>query len=82
MESQLPEGFLMTVSQEPEPSELVVLRNRLKAMIHWRDRLATELAKVDAEITADAGTFRTLNGDLVRPTLDQLRRMLFDDGKG
>jgi len=64
---------------EPEPDELATLRRSLREAIRWRDRLASELAKVDAEIATDAGTFRTLNGDLVRPTLDQLRRMLFEE---
>jgi hypothetical protein len=58
--------------------ELVDLRNRLKAMVHWRDCLAAQMAIADAEIAADARTFATLSGDFVKPTLDQLRRMLFD----
>ena len=70
---------MATQVPEPEPVELANLRRSLREAIRWRDRLASELAKVDAEIATDAGTFRTLNGDLVRPTLDQLRRMLFEE---
>ena len=59
--------------------DLETLKRRLRAVIHWRDRLAAELAKLDAELAQDARTFRTLNGDLVAPTLEQMRRMLFDE---
>jgi len=73
MASQLPE----------EPVELATLRKRLKFTVGYRDKLATHLAEVEAEIAADARAFATLNGDFVRPTLEQLRRMLFDEnGKG
>ena len=70
------------MASEPDDAvaaELAGLKRRIRATIHWRDKLAFELAKVDAELAADARTFRTLNGDLVAPTLPQLRRMLFDE---
>jgi len=63
----------------PMDDDLETLKRRLRAVIHWRDRLAAELAKLDAELAQDARTFRTLNGDLVAPTLEQMRRMLFDE---
>jgi hypothetical protein len=69
MESQLPEGS----------EEMARLRKRLKDAIRWRDQLDRALRRAEAEIFADARTFATLNGDFVRPTLEQLRRMLFDD---
>lgn len=70
MASQLP--------GQPDRVELDDLRNRLKSAIQWRDVLANHLAKVEAEIAADARAFATLNGDFVRPTIDQLRRTLFE----
>ena len=67
------------LGDRPTDDDLEALKRRLRAVIQWRDRLAAELAKVDAELAQDARTFRTLNGDLVAPTLEQLRRMLFDE---
>jgi len=66
-------------------ADLERVKARLRDSIHWRDMLAEEVAKFDAIIRDDARAFATLNGDLMRPTLDQLRRMLFDqptNGKG
>jgi hypothetical protein len=67
---------------EPIPfDEKDRLAKRLRETISWRDAIAREVVRLDGEIAVDARTFATLNGDLVRPTLDQLRRMLFE-GKG
>jgi hypothetical protein len=56
--------------------DLETVRKRLRELVRWRDLLAAEVAKVDAAIRDDARTFATLNGDKMRPTLDQLRRMV------
>lgn len=62
--------------------ELDAVAYRLRAAIHKRDRLAEALAQADAEISADARKFADLCGNTVKPTLEQLRRMLAENGKG
>lgn len=66
-----------------QAAELEAIKARLRPAIHWRDILASQLAKVDAEIAADARVFADLSGEKVKPKLEQLRRMLGDEnGKG
>lgn len=69
----------MASQLEPNPDTLDRAKNRLRHLIQWRDHLAREVAFVEAEIGRDARDFATLNGDLVKPTLPQLRRMLFEE---
>lgn len=66
-------------SEESDERERVA--TSLRQLIQWRDRIAEEVAKLDAAIAVEARVFATLNGDFVRPTLDQLRKMLFENGK-
>jgi hypothetical protein len=70
----------MDEAANPEPNvELELARSRLRDLIEWRDFIAKELSFTDAEIARDARAFANLTGDYVKPSLDQLRRILFDD---
>ena len=48
----------------------------LREMIRWRDVLAGEIVRLDADIGKGARALANLDGVTVKPSLDQLRRQL------
>jgi hypothetical protein len=63
------------VTDQGEPT-VDLLEHSLRQLIAWRDRLAAELARIEADIAADARLYANATGVKVRPSIDQLRRQL------
>lgn len=59
-----------------EPPDLECVKAALRQLIGWRDRLAVELARLDADIAAEARLYANLTGLTVKPSVEQLRRAL------
>jgi hypothetical protein len=75
-DSKQPDEGANPRAAEYHAAELAAAKEALRSLIRWRDLLAEEVARFDGIISGEARRFATLNGDLVKPSLPQLRRML------
>ena len=61
---------------EVSPPGLALIEDKLRGLIHWRDILAAELARIEAAIQIEGRAYADATGVKVRPTIEQLRRQV------
>lgn len=69
-------GLLKLVDGLDGADERACLEARLRFHFAQRDQLARQLAAVDRLIAEEAGRYARLDGLLIRPRLEQIRRIV------